>query len=348
MKSNRSWRYILFLWVLILSVYSIRSVQATQNRSNGALYKEPITIGVAPWPGYLALYVANGKGYFKEEGLDVRIKNYPGLAELSKDYVAGKLQGRANLTLDAVNEYLSGLDHKIVFAIDYSNGSDAIIAGKGISSIKDLKGKRVGYEIGTLEEFFLTWALTKNELQLSDITGISATPEETINLLKDGQVDVGVSYEPFISKLISPGGEFHVIYSSANAPGLITDILTFRTDFIEAHPETVQAIVNAYSKALNFWKENPGEACAIVAKAIGDTPEGIARQLKGIKVLDERDNESAFTFSTGLQSLYGNLRQIEKFLRTQKKSNLHPLDTDKLVDRRFAKELNVKYSRKAV
>jgi NitT/TauT family transport system substrate-binding protein len=303
----------------------------------GGLYKNKITIGTAIWPGYLGLYVAKEKGYFKEAGLDVDIVRSIGLAELSKDYVAGKMQGRANLVFDAVKEYFGGFDHKVVLAIDYSNGSDAILARKEILSIGDLKGKRVAYEFGTLEEFFLAWALAENTLKLSDIVPVNANPEEAAKMLLEGQVDVAVTYEPFASKVVSADG-FHAIVSSADYPGLITDILTFRSDFIEAYPETVRAIINAYYKGLDFWKAHPAEAHAIVARYLDDTPEGIAGQLKGVKILDRHDNENAFTFSTGLQSLYGNMRKIARYIRQHGDIARSIAETDQLVDKNFVKQ----------
>ena len=133
--------------------------------------------------------------------------------------------------------------------------------------------------------------------------------------------------------------DFHVVYSSQDAPGLITDIMTFRTDFVEAHPETVEAIVRAYFKGLAFWKEHPEEANTITAKEYSDTPESIARQLGGIKMLDEQDNVIAFTYAAGLRSLYGNLHQIEKFVRKHKGESSAPLDTNKLIERKFIKNI---------
>ena len=337
MKKISSTVFCLFLILATIGFIGLsHDISASEIRHN--LYKGKITIGTAIWPGYLGLYVAQEKGYFKGSGLDVDIKLGVGLAELSKDYVAGKMQGRANLVFDAVKEHLGGFDHKVVLAIDYSNGSDAILARQDILSVLDFKGKRVGYEFGTLEEFFLTWVLLENGMQLSDITPVNANPEEAAKMLKEGQVDVAVTYEPFVSKYVSTG-DFHVVYSSANAPGLITDILTFRTDFIEAYPETIQAIINAYFKAIHFWKEHPAEVEAILAKQFGDTPESIAGQLKGVKVLGERDNQTAFTFSTGLQSLYGNMRQIGKFIYKHDGGSSPP-STDALIEKRFIREIN--------
>ncbi len=302
------------------------------------LYPGKITIGMETWPGYFPLIVARDKGYFKEAGLDVEIKRYIALGELSKDYVAGKMQGRANLTLDATQESLKGLDQRVVLAIDYSNGSDAIIARKDIQSVPDFRGKRIGFEPDTLEEFFIVWTLSENNMSLSDVKPVSANPEETGKKLKAGEIDVAVSHEPFLSQFVE-SRDFHVVYSSKDAPGLITDILTFRTDFMEQYPETVEAILKAYFKGLNFWKEHPQEANAITAKEFGDTSEGIAAQLQGIKMLDEQDNQIAFTFAAGLKSLYGNMRQIGKFVLKHQAKRGAVVNTDKLIERKFIKNI---------
>ena len=313
--------------------------EAIGNQNSQSLYKDKIIIGMETWPGYLPLIVAQDQGYFKQAGLNVEVKRYVALGELSKDYIAGKMQGRANLTLDTVNEYLKGLDHRVILAIDYSNGSDAIIARKGIDTVRDFKDKKVGFEQNTLEDFFITWALTESDLKISDVVPVYGGPEDTPKLLQEGKVDVAVSHEPFISKLIS-SGNFHVVYSSAQTPGLITDVLTFRTDFIKAYPDTVQTIVDVYFQALKFWKEHPKEAYAIVSKEFNDTPEGIAQQMKGITMLDERDNQTAFTFAAGFQSLYGNMRQIGSFVKQHQGVSDQNIDTDKLIDRRFIQGKN--------
>ena len=251
---------VYFRWILVIAglvvVGQVLSACAPQKNSS-SLYTQPITIGlVEAWPGYLALYVAEEKGYFKEAGLDVHLKGYAGLTELSQDYVSGKLPMRANINLDAVQEHLKGLKHKLVTVMTYSQGADAILASKDIATLSDFKGKRVAYEAGTLEEFFLVWALNETGLKLSDIIPVQATPEEAARFMQEGKVDVAVSYEPFTSKALA-AGNCHVVYSTAYAPYLIGDVFTVRQDFLDAHPETVEALLGAYFKAIEFRKTNP-------------------------------------------------------------------------------------------
>ncbi len=322
--------------LLLAAVVGLSSCSRSSPSSSEekALYPGTLTIGTVVWPGYIALYIARDKGYFREAGLNVELKSYAALSELSQDYAAGKMQGRANLNLDAVIEKLKGLDHQIVLAIDYSNGADGIAARSDIQTLADVKGKRIGLEPNTLEEFFMAWALEQNGSSLKDSIVVAADPEKAPQLLKAGEVDVAVTYEPFLSQLLADG-QFHTIYSSSDAPGLIADLLTFRTEFIQAYPETVEAFIRAYFRALRFWKEHPEEALAILSKELNDTPAGASKQLQGLHVLDENDNRTAFTFAAGLQSLYGNLRQVTRFVGEHQDGSSALPDSDQLIDRSF-------------
>ena len=103
--------------------------------------QEKIVIGRVDWPGYLGLIIADKKGYFRDEGLDVEVRRYPGLTELLRGYRSGEIQGKFNPTFDCVTDAYEGIDNMAVIAIDQSNGADGIIARPGISSIRNLKGK---------------------------------------------------------------------------------------------------------------------------------------------------------------------------------------------------------------
>ncbi|OGI62221.1 hypothetical protein A2645_01310 [Candidatus Nomurabacteria bacterium RIFCSPHIGHO2_01_FULL_39_9] len=80
-----------------------------------SLEKEKIVFGLVKWPGYLGLYAAREFGFFDQEGLLIDWRDYNPLQELSKDYVNGDIDGRANLVSDAISETYQGIDHKIIF-----------------------------------------------------------------------------------------------------------------------------------------------------------------------------------------------------------------------------------------
>ena len=304
------------------------------------LYQGKIRIAVTSWPGYLGFYIADKKGFFKDAGLNVELKYYDSLAETGRDYLAGKLEGRTSLTVEALKEAQNGFDHKIVLVVDRSSGSDGIIATSSIKKVNQFKGQKVAFEKNTLEEFFLRYALEQNNLALADITPVNLDPENSAQAFTDGMVPIAVTYEPYMSKALSQRAGI-VVFSSKDTPGLITDVLTMRSDFIEKYPDSIDRLIRAYFRGIQFWKDHPREGNTVMAKISNDTAENIAKQLEGITMLGERDNQTTFTFAAGLESLYGNLRQLAELTSlSNQPSPGQFFDTDKLVEPRFIEALS--------
>jgi NitT/TauT family transport system substrate-binding protein len=60
----------------------------------------------------------------------------------------------------------SGVPMKVVFATDYSDGADGIIAKEGINKLSDLKGKTVSFESGSPSHLFLSFLLDKENINI--------------------------------------------------------------------------------------------------------------------------------------------------------------------------------------
>jgi len=314
-------------------------VSGSQSESkSGQFYQGKIRIALTPWAGNLGYYIADSKGYFKQAGLDVEIKSYDSLVASEQDYLGGKVQGLSNLNIAVLGKSQTGFDQKIVLVNDYSSGADGIIARAPITNVGQLKGQKIAYERISLEDVFLLYALQQYGLTLADVTPIDLGSSATAQAFADGQVSAAVTYEPNMSAALQKGGS--VIFSSKDAPGLISDVLTFRTAFINQYPDSLTSFIQAYFRGLQFWKDHPDEGNAIVAKAMGDTPGSVAKQLEGITMLDVRNNNTAFTFAAGLNSLYGNLRQLASLTSSDSQSNSVRLDTDKLIEPRFIEALS--------
>jgi NitT/TauT family transport system substrate-binding protein len=306
------------------------------------IYSGKVTIDYFVWPGYIGLIMAQKKGYFQKEGVNVQLQLYDysiPVEDSRNPYLSGKIQGITNTNLDAVNQAIGGFDHQAVLLMDYSNGADGIIASSGITDISQIKGKKVAYGFGGLEEFFLTYVLNKYGMTLNDITSVDLTPEDAAQALIDKKVDVAVTYEPFLSSALKKNN-INKLYSSAETPGLMLDILTFNKKFIDAYPDTMQAIVKAYFEGVAFVEKNPQEAYKILAQEYKTTPVDIENQLKTIKIENIQENKTAFTFSPGLESLYGNLRNVDTFLKANKNNtNKKDVDTDTIVNGTFINNL---------
>ena len=290
-----------------------------------------VKIMMTEWAGYIALYVAKERDMFAGTGLDVEILPINDFKTVATAYASGEVQGRGNIVLDAVAEAAAGLHHKIVIATDYSSGSDVIAAKKGIGSPRDFAGKKIGFEEGTLTEFYINYVLQEAGVARDSIVHVEATPDEAAKMLLDGGLDVAVTCGPLLGK-IKESPDHHIVYTSADAPGLITDIVTFRQDFIDEYPGAVQTIVDTYFNALEYVETHPDEAEKILAKAFNCTQEEAKAQLEGVRMLGLRDNLNAFSVGSGLNSLYGNINETMDFLDPPQ---IFP--SDSLIDGSFVK-----------
>src|SRR5580693_9231814 len=113
-----------------------------------------ISLGYSDWPGWVAWQVAIDKGWLKEAGLDVKFEWFDYSASMEA-FAAGKLDGDFVTNGDALVMGAGGARNVTVLVTDFSNGNDMIVARPGIGSLKDLKGKKFGIEVGLVEHLLL-------------------------------------------------------------------------------------------------------------------------------------------------------------------------------------------------
>lgn len=258
--------------------------------------KKPLRIASAIWVGYGPLYLARDAGLFEEEGVQVELIVQQDFKQQFASMAAGEIDGIANVVDATISYYIPDLKYQMVLAMDDSMGGDGIGASKEIQSIADLKGKQIAYETGATAQFFLNVMLFRDEMTEKDITHIEMIGADAGAALLAGRVDAAVSYEPYLTE-IRNSENTHVLVDTREAPGLITDVLMFRQDVIEDRPKDVQAVVNAYFKALDYWEKHPEESIAIMAKGMGgwiSDPVEFKNTLQFVQFLDLPANQAYF------------------------------------------------------
>lgn len=271
----------------------------------------PIRIGINAWPGYEFLYLAQEKGFFEAEGVDVRIVELNSLADGRRAYERGQLDGLACTLI----EHLQILDHsdrspQITLVADYSNGADVIMAKPSIEGIQSLKGARIGLEIDSLGVFMLARVLEKARLTLEDV---SLVPLDQISMednFSDGSLDAVITYPP-ISIRLKRDFSAHTIFSSAEIPDEIVDLLILEESLIEERPEAVEAISRAFFAAQRWAYENPNEAFPIMGRREGLSGEEFGKALEdGIHVVKALDQHRFFMPDGPLENALANCETI--------------------------------------
>jgi NitT/TauT family transport system substrate-binding protein len=249
----------------------------------------PLLSGVNPWPGYAGHYVALKKDFFKEAGINVQEVYFQSASETITATLASKVDVAWLTSGDAIQAFQKDPTLRMIFVVDYSNGSDGII-GRGIKSPADLKGKTVARENVLFENVLLQAYLAKGGLTEADITLKDMTAADAATAFAAKQVDVAVTYEPWMTKASKQGGG-EIIFTTKDT-NLIADVIVTRQTVIESRRAELQAYLKAIDKAVKLVNKRDTEALKIVAEKLAVSVEEAKAQLAGVKIFDIEMNQS--------------------------------------------------------
>jgi NitT/TauT family transport system substrate-binding protein len=263
----------------------------------------PLKIGYSDWPGWVAWQVAIEKGWFKEAGVDVQFDWFDYSASMDA-FSAGKIDAVTVTNGDALVMSSGGAKNVMIMLTDYSNGNDMIVAKPGIKSLKDLKGKKVGLETGFVEHLLLLNGLQKAGMKESDVTLVNTKTNETPQALASGDLAAIGAWQPNSGEAMKrvPGAK--PIYTSADEPGLIYDVLTVSPSSLSSRRADWQKVVHVWGKV---------DAVKIMAARVGLKPEAYLPLLKGTKLLSLEEGKKVFVKADGFKSLYGSSKIADDF-----------------------------------
>ncbi len=245
-----------------------------------------VRIGTQPWIGYGPWWVAKEKGIFEKYGLQVELVDFIEDKEVNAAFASGDMNAANLATHTAIKLFAAGLDMRLVLLEDASYEADAVLAPKALASIADLKGKKIAYEEGTTSDLLLNYALAQNGMSVEDIEPVFMPASDAGAALIAGQVDVAVTYEPYISAALADNPDLYLLYTAAARPGLISDVFVVSGKFAKENPQAVAALLKVWDEALAFYNANPEEGKAIIARNVGSTPEELVTAFDGVRFYD--------------------------------------------------------------
>jgi NitT/TauT family transport system substrate-binding protein len=277
------------------------------------------SLGVVNWIGYGPIYCAAANGYYQKYGAEVRLVTFSDNSLMSGALQGGEIEA-STLTYDQViTASAKGWRLKVVMPLDYSMGGDAIIASNAVRSTKDLKGRKVAFQSLSPSDFLLGYALAQASLSEKDIRPVNSTPEGVVSIMATGAVDAGVTYQPSVSAILKLGGGklYHVLLSSREARGMITDVLVVRESTIAKNPKFIEALVRGTVAGLNFMQREPDKARAIIGKALEISPVEVQAELANIENPPLAELTEVFKHSDALPSLYASGAIIGAILKKE-------------------------------
>jgi NitT/TauT family transport system substrate-binding protein len=284
-----------------------------------SLHAAPLKIGYSDWPGYTVLEVAKQKNWFKDAGLDVELVWFDYDKSLEA-YSANKLDGLCVVATDALVNGSSGAKSKIVALLDYSEGSDMIIGKPGVTSIKDLKGQKVGIDVGLVDHLLLMKALEVNGMKASDIELVKTATNETPQTLGSGKVAAIGAWYPVSGQALKQVAGSKKLFTSAEAKGLIYDVLAVTPTSFAKHKADWEKISGVFYKCVDYLADpkTREDAIKIMAAKVGADPKEYAEAVPGTHFLTLAEAKAAFKKGDGLESIYGSMAAGNKFNLTNK------------------------------
>lgn len=275
---------------------------------------EPLRIGYSDWPGWVAWQVAIEKGWIKEAGVEAKFEWFDYSASMDA-FSAGKLDAVTCTNGDALVMGGNGAKNVMILLTDFSNGNDMIVGKPGVKSLSDLKGKKVGLEVGLVEHLLLINGMNKLGMKETDVTLVNAKTNETPQVLASGDVAAIGAWQPIAGQAMKGAAGAKSLYTSADEPGLIYDVLTVSpASLASRRPEWIK-LVGVWDKVVSYIEDpkTQGDAVAIMAAKVGIDAPTFTRFLKGTKLMKLADGQKVFVDADGFGSLYGSSRYADAF-----------------------------------
>ena len=212
--------------------------------------------------------IAEHQGFFRDEGLDVKIMEYPSGRTALADMVAKKnLDVVTCAQTPVMYNSFSGNDYAIIAGIaqSYEAGSRLLARrDKGISAASDLKGKTIGTPMGSTGHFFLNLFLIFNGLNIQDVRIMDVDAPNLPQAITDGRVDAIAVWQPGIYNAQKMLGEKAVILPSRDIYR-VDFYLVSHMDFLQQNAGTLQGLLKAIDKAEDFLSKNRETSIDIVS-----------------------------------------------------------------------------------
>jgi NitT/TauT family transport system substrate-binding protein len=201
----------------------------------------------------------------------------------------------------AINAFARSDGKAIRIIAGATSGGAQFVVRQGIDSARDLRGATLASpELGNTQDVALRAWLSKQGLRNSvrgggDVTITPTKNADTLQLIKSGKLDGAWVPEPWASRLVLEAGAKVLVNERDLWPGgqFVTTNLIVRTEFLERHPQTVEALLRGHVGAVQWATQNPAEAKTVVNDGINAltgkplTPEVVDRAWQNLTMTED-------------------------------------------------------------
>jgi NitT/TauT family transport system substrate-binding protein len=288
--------------------------------------QDVVRIAVGVDPSYTSWWVAADKGFFAKHNLKAEITQYPGGPDLADATMAGEQDVGSSGTATWMPRFVRSDSLRILCTMATSPNNFKMAALTAITSLSDLKGKKVGTVSGSSTDYL--WALVAKKLDIPesglDIMGV--TPPELVPALVRGDVKAFFSWEPWPTKAVEVAGKdkVHILASSGDVGYFQSFVVVGNKRFIEGKPDVTVRMLAALRDATDYMNKEHADAIKIAAARNKMTSEMADYIL------------SLYNFKLDIaESMVAGAKTEETWMRGKERLKGSPLDWSTLVERNY-------------
>ncbi len=213
---------------------------------------QTLSIGVLPDVDSIPIIIAQEKGFFEKEGVDVAVEHFKSAPDRESALQAGSIDGAVSDMLSAAFLTEGGFQVKMT---SMTNGSYKLLAGQAMNGSADLSGKSIAISTNTIIEYTTDKMVAELGLTPEDVekTAIPQIPVR-LEMLKGGQIDAATLPEPLASAAVKVGA---AVLGSTDSLGINPGVLLFKADVIESKNAEIEAFYRAYNSAVDYLQNAP-------------------------------------------------------------------------------------------
>lgn len=252
------------------------------------------------WPPQIPLIVAQEKGFFRDQGLEVELRQGTGSSSTAQTVGQETYDvGHVNLTTAAQN-IAKGVPIKAVATIAPKGASALVFKAGRITGVDDLIGKRIGSTAAGSDAQILPAFLEKNDIAMSDVQIVNLPGDAKLGALLSDQIDV-VSGDGYYYQALAAerGIELdQLLFGDFQANSIGYGLIANET-FLAEHPERVRKFVAATLKGYEYTDANFDEAIQIYKEVSrsGQAEETVRKVLAGYLDLIKSSRPEGAPFS---------------------------------------------------
>ncbi|MDF1880368.1 ABC transporter substrate-binding protein [Sulfurimonas sp. MAG313] len=285
---------------------------------------QPISIGFASWPGFDVIYYAKTTKMFEKYNLEVK------LVEFSNQEAATKALD--DLEVDAVMtsiwdvQHLQGNnDFDVILVTNISNGADGIVAVKDITSLSQLKNKKISAQSNSVNELILLEALHLHKMKTKDVVTLDMTNEKAMAKLFHEEIQAAVLWEPLLS-LTQRKIDGNILFTTKEVDSMVIDLLVVHSESIQKQPKQWKDFLLVWFDLMQVLEDEPHKVLDLVGRHI-ENPF-FSSDYAGLKAGTFALNNRMFTDN----HLSDSLDKVTEMVDTQNKARIH-------VNKEFTKDV---------